>query len=361
MKSGSSSLARRGLYWSLAVAVGVLVSTDADAQSKGKAHPAKPKPAPVASVAQDPLTEWELLNGAAIELRQKIAKSPRDDALRQQMADLAIRSAVGAERALAIGDASLFDSYRRQFGEQFHDTRWRIGRLAAQGNAAAEYAAGVLALHGYQKPVNVEAACRHFGAALDKGYLGAKFRASRCLEKTDPARAETLLLEAAASGHPVAAELAGRACLEAKPPDAECAWDRLTVAAAAGRPSAQSVLAWMHTQGAGGRPPDPARAARLYLQAAKAGDAAAQNNVGELFETGRGLPMDPKQAVDWYRKAADGGFAPAQFNLGRLYAAGTGVEKDFAEARKWLELAERGGVATARKLLDWMDKNSAAK
>ena len=166
--------------------------------------------------------------------------------------------------------------------------------------------------------------------------------------------------EAADSGHPAAAELLGRACLEAKPPQADCAWERLTMAAAAGRPSAQSVLAWMYSQGVGGRS-DPARAARLYLQAARAGDASAQNNAGELYESGRGTKVDPKLAFDWYRKAAEAGFPAAQFNLGRLYAAGTGTPRDFAEARKWLEKAEQGGIAAARQLLDWMDKEQADK
>lgn len=321
----------------------------------------KSKPAASAQAEHDPLTEWELINGAATELRQKIGKQPKNDALRQQMADLAIRSAIGAERALAIGDASLFDSYRRQFAEQFHDAHWRIARMAGRGSGPAHYAAGVLALHGLLERANVDTACKHFGAALDKGYLDARFRASECLAKTDPARSAKLLHDAAAAGHPVAAEVTGRACLEAKPQDAQCAWDRLTLAAAAGRPSAQSLLAWMYTQGVGGRAPDAGRAARLYQQAAKSGDPAAQNNVAELYELGRGVPADARQALDWYRKAAEAGFAPAQFNLGRLYASGTGVAKDFAEARKWLELAERGGVATARKLLDWMEKNPDVK
>jgi len=347
------------LYWGLIAAAVFVAGLQQHAGAAAKAKPKpKPKPAAATQAEHDPLTEWELLNGAAIELRARIGKQPRNDALRQQMADLAIRSAVGAERALAIGDASLFDSYRRQFGEQFRDTPWRIGRMAGQGSGAASYAAGVLALHGFLKPADVAAACRDFEAALAKGYPGARFRLSQCLDKTDPDRSAVLLREAAASGHPVAAEMTGRACLAAEPQDVQCAWDRLTVAAAAGRPSAQSLLAWMYTRGMGGRPADPARAARLYQQAAKAGDAAAQNNVAELYETGRGVPVDLKQALDWYRKAAEAGFAPAQYNLGRLHAAGAGgVPKDYAEARKWLEQAERGGVATARTLLDWMEKN----
>lgn len=346
---------RKGLYWSLLAAAVFVAALPREAAPQPKREPA------AVPAEYDPLTEWELVNGAAMEARARLKKKPRrPEAIRQQIAGLAVRSAVGAERALAIGDASLFDSYRTQFREQFSDMRWRIGRMARQGGGAAEFALGVLALHGFFEPPAVETACRHFGAALARGYAGARFRVSQCLEKDDPARAAALLREAADSGHPAAAELLGRACLEAKPRQAACAYERLTAAAAAGRPTAQSALAWMYAQGVGGKA-DPARAARLYLQAARAGDATAQNNAGELYETGRGVKPDPKLALDWYRKAAEAGFAPAQFNLGRLYAAGTGTPRDFAEARKWLQQAERGGIVAARQLMDWMDKENPTK
>ena len=356
------SLFCNGLYWTLALAVGLTAAHWADAkpgprQKAAKAQTAKPHPAALTAAGQDPLTEWELVNGAALKGRPKIEKQPRNEALLQQMAALAVRSAVGAERALAIGDASLFDSYRSLYREQFHDTHWRLGRMAAQGSRTTEYALGIVALHGYLDAPAVDAACRHFLAALKRGYVGAKFRASQCLEKEDPARAAALMREAADSGHPAAAELVGRACLEAGPRQAACAWERLAVAAAAGRPSAQSVLAWMYSQGAGRRS-DPALAARLYLQAARAGDPSAQNNAGELHETGRGVEANPNAAFDWYRKGAEAGFPAAQFNLGRLYALGTGTQRDFAEARLWLEKAEAAGIAPARQLLDWMKERT---
>jgi hypothetical protein len=119
---------------------------------------AKRKPAAVPA-EYDPLTEWELVNGAAMEARASLKRARNPEPIRQRIADLAVRSAVGAERALAIGDASLFDSYRTQFREQFGDTRWRIGRMAQQGSGAAEYAAGVLALHGFLEAASVESAC----------------------------------------------------------------------------------------------------------------------------------------------------------------------------------------------------------
>jgi TPR repeat protein len=332
------------LYWTLVVAVGLLPAPIAGAQ------PAE----------HDLPTELELISRSAAETRAKMRGSSALEQSRQQLVELAIRSAAGAEGALAIGNSPLFGAFRTQLREQFPTQRWRLGQMAERGNGRAAFARGVLALHGIFEPPAVDAACRHFGAALANGYAGAKFRLSQCLEKDDPARAAALMREAADSGHPAAAELLGRACLEATPPQAACAWERLTVAAAAGRPSAQSVLAWMYANGLEGNA-DPARAAKLYLQAARAGDVSAQNNAGELYETGRGVQPDPKLALDWYRKAAEAGFPAAQFNLGRLYAAGTGAPLDFAEARKWLEKAAQGGIAPARQLLDWMKKQEAEK
>ena len=345
------SLICKGLYLTLVVAVALLAAPEARAQTTPAPKSAKLN-APAAE--HDPLTEWELINGAANELHEKIKREPSNETLREQMMPLALRSALGAERALAIGDASLFDAYRTQFREQFPKRRWRLVRSAQQGDGAAEFALGVLALHGYLEAPAVETACRYFAKALGKGYAGAAFRMSQCLRQTDPARSAVLLREAAASGHPAAEELIGRACLEAAPQDAVCALENLAAAAAAGRPSAQSVLAWMLVQGTGGRAPDEARAARLYLQAARAGDTPAQNNMGEIYESGRGVQSDPAQAADWYRKAAEAGFGPAQFNLGRLYAEGRGVQRDFTQARKWLESAGKAGVAAAQQALEWI-------
>ena len=64
---------------------------------------------------------------------------------------------------------------------------------------------------------------------------------------------------------------------------------------------------------------------------AEQGDAAAQANLGVMYETGRGVPQDAAEAVRWYRLAAEQGNASAQFNLGGMYASGRGVPHDDAE------------------------------
>ena len=55
------------------------------------------------------------------------------------------------------------------------------------------------------------------------------------------------------------------------------------------------------------------------------GFAASQNNLGVMYQGGRGgLPQDDQQAVEWYRNAAEQGIADAQVNLGNLYLNGRG-------------------------------------
>lgn len=73
-------------------------------------------------------------------------------------------------------------------------------------------------------------------------------------------------------------------------------------------------------------------ALRIWMSAAEAGDADAQNNVGEIYERGLGGTPNYEAAVLWYQKAADQGYSRALFNLGTLYEQGEGVEKDRLKA-----------------------------
>ena len=55
---------------------------------------------------------------------------------------------------------------------------------------------------------------------------------------------------------------------------------------------------------------------REMLPLADQGDAAAQYNLGYMYEIGEGVPQDYVQALKWYRKAAEQGDASARFNPG---------------------------------------------
>ena len=84
---------------------------------------------------------------------------------------------------------------------------------------------------------------------------------------------------------------------------------------------------------------DYAKAFREWKEAADAGQAAAQFDLGLLYAQGLGVKRDLAEAEQWYRKAADQGNAEAEFALGQMYSRGWGVPRDAADAMHWLQMA----------------------
>ena len=80
------------------------------------------------------------------------------------------------------------------------------------------------------------------------------------------------------------------------------------------------------------------------------------NNLGVMYDFGRGAPKDWTEAAKWYREAAEQGNAPAQANLGVLYLDGRGVTNDLVQAYVWFKLSARHGNGIGRKyLMDYED------
>ncbi len=95
-------------------------------------------------------------------------------------------------------------------------------------------------------------------------------------------------------------------------------------------------------------------ALRLVRPMAGLGDASAQNALGAMYASGKGVPLDYVEAAKWYRKAADQGNPAAQYNLGVAYANGLGVPLDDAEALKWYRKAAEQGDADAQRVVrEW--------
>ncbi len=76
-----------------------------------------------------------------------------------------------------------------------------------------------------------------------------------------------------------------------------------------------------------------------WLPLAKAGDAEAANQVGEIHEKGLGVEPNYEEAARWYRQAAEADNARAQVNLAHLYERGLGVEQSLPEALLWYRRA----------------------
>ena len=102
---------------------------------------------------------------------------------------------------------------------------------------------------------------------------------------------------------------------------------------------------------------DYATALREFRPLAEQGNAGAQNNLGVMYEKGKGVSQDDKTAVKWYRLAAKQGQANSQYNLGYMYENGRGVLQDYVRAHMWYNLAaSQGGTEYATKNRDIVAK-----
>lgn len=88
-----------------------------------------------------------------------------------------------------------------------------------------------------------------------------------------------------------------------------------------------------------GATPEMGTAAQLYRRSAVLGFAGAQNNLGDLYETGRGVPKNDKAAIYWYTRAAERGEPTAYLSLALALSEGTKDKEMLLEALKFSALA----------------------
>ncbi|WP_367717545.1 tetratricopeptide repeat protein [Nitratireductor sp. GISD-1A_MAKvit] len=86
----------------------------------------------------------------------------------------------------------------------------------------------------------------------------------------------------------------------------------------------------------------------IALPRAKAGDAAAQTLVAEIYARGLGMPKNPKKAAEWYAKAAQQGVPEAQFQYALMLLDGVFVEKDADRAFDLMQIAADNGNRLAQ-------------
>ena len=84
-------------------------------------------------------------------------------------------------------------------------------------------------------------------------------------------------------------------------------------------------------------------AAYYYLQAIEYDHAAAESNLGLLFQDGTGVEQSDETAFKLFQSAADKGNPPAMVNLARAYENGTGTPVDYAKAIEWYKTAINKG------------------
>jgi TPR repeat protein len=85
---------------------------------------------------------------------------------------------------------------------------------------------------------------------------------------------------------------------------------------------------------------------------AEQGMAAAQFNLGLMYNNGHGVSENDAEAVRWFRKAAGQGHAMAQYNLGIMHAKGEGVPENGIRAYLWWSMAKTQGRDDAANNID---------
>lgn len=91
----------------------------------------------------------------------------------------------------------------------------------------------------------------------------------------------------------------------------------------------------------------PDEAIERLTAAADAGNPRAQTRLGWAYEAGRGVGRDLARAAAWFKRAAEGGDGEAMYALGVMYATGAGQVKDTALAAEWLRKSAAAGYAPA--------------
>ena len=256
---------------------------------------------------------------------------PRDEALRQRAAELAVGWWLHVLDLEAAGQQARARAATEIVRTRLADTGWRIQRDSRQGLVPAALAERARVRAGVADAAAGQVACRALLGSPVAGNRLVDFERALCRMREAPGRALVDMQRAASAGHTGAQEALAQLCMRARAPDPVCA-ARWLCEAAPWRPSAAAAAAFLMIQ----EPvADMDLVEQLYLRAAQQGDAASANNLGEMHERGMRGQVDYRQAEQWYRKAADAGLTEAQLNLARLW-----LERDFENPRSRAEAGQ---------------------
>ena len=92
-------------------------------------------------------------------------------------------------------------------------------------------------------------------------------------------------------------------------------------------------------------------------QAAQAGDAQAQYELGEFYYQGKGGERDLPQALSYFEQASLQGHAQAQYQLGLMFSHGEGVQANNIQAYIVLKMAAVNGSEEALDAADEVSGN----
>jgi uncharacterized protein len=98
-----------------------------------------------------------------------------------------------------------------------------------------------------------------------------------------------------------------------------------------------------------GVPKDPARAVKLFDEAARRGNSRGMFDLGVMYRDGSGVEKDPAAAVKWFNQAVTAGSLAAAAELGNAYYFGRGVAENHKTAFDWYLRAAKADIAVAER------------
>ncbi len=223
-----------------------------------------------------------------------------------------------------------------------------VQKLAAQGNAEAQYELGECYLWGYGVDVDEAEAIKWYRKAAEQGHADARYILGEFYYNgigvnKDLTEAAKWYLLAAEHGHAKAQYDFGRCYSGGEGVDKDAAqavtWYRR--AADNGNANAMYALGKCYLEGTGVEK-DEKQAAKWLCNAAHWGNTDAKELLRKL---------EPEEAAHLYRLAAESGYTYAKYALGKCHLEGTGTAKDAAQAAKWICRAAREGNPDAKELL----------
>lgn len=103
----------------------------------------------------------------------------------------------------------------------------------------------------------------------------------------------------------------------------------------------------------------PPVAAHTVLDDPTSGDLVVLRHEARAYEHGEGVPKDPVRAASLYCDGARYGDAEAQFSLGWMYANGRGLSRNDELAAYFFKLAAQQGHGQAQKMLRFVGETAA--
>lgn len=97
---------------------------------------------------------------------------------------------------------------------------------------------------------------------------------------------------------------------------------------------------------------DHLKGLEFFEEAAKHGDADAQNIVGNIYLNADYVENNPQKAFKYYQMAAAQGHLEGMANLGYCYQEGIGTDVNILSAEEWLRKAADGGLQDAIDILN---------